>query len=358
MVAAYLLFVADDVRRRLAALGLRSLDEAVGRVELLRRRGDLGFGGSGPDGAGGAERASTLDVTALLAAPVADGPRAYSGSLAIQAPRDALGDRVCDDAFEALYGGTVQHLKYDIRNTDRAVGARLGGAVGLEFGDTDSDDRGRVSARFTGEAGQSFGAFLSGGVEFVLTGEANDYVGKGMAGGRIVVRPPAEGRARQDASPVLVGNAVLYGATGGELFVAGRAGERFAVRNSGATAVIEGVGDHACEYMTGGTVVVLGATGANLGAGMTGGECYVCDDHAEVLARINVGLVEARRPDGAQLRRLRDLLEHHVQVTRSQRATVLLTDWDAAGAAFWRIAPRGELSRMEVVGEGSVSAAV
>ncbi len=357
MVAAYLLFVADDVRRRLAALGLRSLDEAVGRVELLRRRSDLGSDTSGPDGVGRAGRASTLDVTALLAAPVGDGPRAYSGSLAIQAPRDTLGDRVCDDAFEALYGGTVQHLTYDIRNTDRAVGARLGGAVGLEFGDTDGDDRGRVSARFTGEAGQSFGAFLSGGVEFVLTGEANDYVGKGMAGGRIVVRPPTAGRVRHAAPPVLVGNAVLYGATGGELFVAGRAGERFAVRNSGATAVVEGVGDHACEYMTGGAVVVLGPTGANLGAGMTGGECFIFDDQAEVLARVNVGLVDARRLDGAALRRLRGLLERHVQVTGSQRGRALVEDWEAAGGAFWRIAPRGELSWMEV-GEGSVGAAV
>ncbi|MDQ3710253.1 MAG: glutamate synthase-related protein, partial [Actinomycetota bacterium] len=364
MVAAYLLFVADDVRRRLAALGLRSLDEAVGRVELLRRRRDLGScvsgpGGAGRDGVGRAGRAGTLDVSALLAAPAGDGPRAYSGSLAIQAPRDALGDRVCDDAFQALYRGTVQHLTYDIRNTDRAVGARLGGAVGLEFGDTDADDRGRVSVRFTGEAGQSFGAFLSGGVEFLLTGEANDYVGKGMAGGRIVVRPPEAGRACRDAPPpVLAGNAVLYGATGGELFVAGRVGERFAVRNSGATAVVEGVGDHACEYMTGGAVVVLGVTGANLGAGMTGGECYICNDHAEVLVRVNGGLVEARRPDGAQLRRLRGLLEHHVQVTGSLRATALLEDWEAAGGAFWRIAPRGELSRMEVVGEGSMGAAV
>src|SRR5690606_33721214 len=160
----------------------------------------------------------------------------YEGSLPIQAPRDELGDRVFDDAFESLWDGTLLNLKYDIRNRDRTVGARLGGAIGLEFPPDDSgrrrSDMGGVSVRFSGEAGQSFGAFLSQGVEFVLTGEANDYVGKGMDGGRIVIRPPAD----DAGDPVLVGNTVLYGATGGELFVAGRAGERFAVRNSGAWA--------------------------------------------------------------------------------------------------------------------------
>ena len=344
MVAAYLLFVAQEVRAGLALLGVRSLDEVVGQVEMLRPR-DLG------------DHVPELDVTPLLAAPErADAERCHTGSLPIQAPRGALGDQVFDDAFESLWDGTVLNLKYDIRNADRTVGARIGGAIGLEFGDGGSDGAppGSVSVRFTGEAGQSFGAFLAKGVEFVLTGEANDYVGKSMAGGRIVIRPPAD----DAGDAVLLGNTVLYGATGGELFVAGRAGERFAVRNSGAWAVVEGVGDHACEYMTGGVVLILGGTGSNVGAGMTGGECYVLDETSAILARVNSQLVEAHRPDSAQLSRLRTLVARHVELTGSVRGAALLEDWDRAGDALWRIAPRGELARIETVHEGSVGAPV
>jgi glutamate synthase domain-containing protein 2/glutamate synthase domain-containing protein 1/glutamate synthase domain-containing protein 3 len=338
MVAAYLLFVAEEVRRSLAAIGLRSLDEAIGRVDLLR-----------PRDVSGHPRALSLDVTPLLV-DAGPGPRGYQESLPIQAPRGELGDRVFDDAFESVWEGTLLQLKYDILNTERTVGARLGGAIGLEFGDRMPE--GSVSVRFTGEAGQSFGAFLSDGVEFVLTGEANDYVGKGMAGGRIVIRPPAN----DAGDPVLVGNTVLYGATGGELYVAGRAGERFAVRNSGAVAVVEGVGEHVCEYMTGGIVVVLGDTGFNVGAGMTGGVCYVLDETSEILARVNGQLVEACRPESSQLARLHELIQRHVELTGSARGTVLLTDWDDRSGAFWRIAPRGELARVEAVHEGSVGA--
>jgi glutamate synthase domain-containing protein 3 len=213
---------------------------------------------------------------------------------------------------------------------------------------------GSVSVRYSGEAGQSFGAFLDGNVELVLTGEANDYVGKGMAGGRIVIRPPADDASQDDPGqppPVLLGNTVLYGATGGELFVAGRAGERFAVRNSGAVAVVEGVGDHACEYMTSGAVVILGAVGSNLGAGMTGGECFVFDPTRSVLARLNNQLVDAHRPDGPQFARLHDLVARHVELTGSYRAGELLTQWDTAGSAFWRVAPRGELARLETAAQ-------
>ena len=346
MVAAYLLFVAEEVRRGLAHLGFRSLDEVIGRPDLLRRR---------PLDPVQAARAVTVDVEPLLAG--GDGrPHGYEGSLPIQAPRDELGDRVFDDAFESLWDGTLLNLKYDIRNRDRTVGARLGGAIGLEFPPDENgrrrSDMGSVSVRFTGEAGQSFGAFLSHGVEFVLTGEANDYVGKGMDGGRIVIRPPAD----DAGDPVLVGNTVLYGATGGELFVAGRAGERFAVRNSGAWAVVEGVGEHACEYMTGGVVVILGPTGSNIGAGMTGGEAYILDPTSEVLARVNTQLVEARRPDTAQLARLRELVARHHELTGSAVARDLLADWERSAAAFWRVAPRSEMSLVAAVHERTVGA--
>ncbi|MDQ4129569.1 MAG: glutamate synthase-related protein, partial [Actinomycetota bacterium] len=257
MVAAYLLFVAEEIRRGLAGLGLRSLEEAIGRVDLLRPREVQG-------------RASRLDPTPLLV-DVGDEPRRFTGHVPFQRPHSELGDQVFEDALETIFlGGLVEYV-YDIRNSERTVGARIGGAIGLEFGET--TPHGMARLRFHGEAGQSFGAFLTDGVELVLTGEANDYVGKGMGGGRIVIRPPSN----DVGDPVLVGNTVLYGATGGELFVAGRAGERFAVRNSGATAVVEGTGDHTCEYMTNGVVVVLGPTGSNLGAGMSGGEAFVYD---------------------------------------------------------------------------------
>src|SRR2546425_5391359 len=186
--------------------------------------------------------------------------------------------------------------------------------MGREFGEGALP--GKAVVRFNGQAGQSFGAFLAAGVEFTLEGEANDYVGKGMGGGRIVIVPPA-GDA---GDPWLVGNTVLYGATGGELYVAGRAGERFAIRNSGATAVIEGAGEHCCEYMTGGTVVVLGPVGLNLGAGMTGGEAFVYDPTASMPPRVNPELVEHHRPVEEHLAGLRALVERHLELTGSASA--------------------------------------
>jgi glutamate synthase domain-containing protein 2/glutamate synthase domain-containing protein 1/glutamate synthase domain-containing protein 3 len=327
MVAAYLTMVAEEVRRQLARLGLRSLDEAIGRVDLLARRAGL---------TGKAER---VDVAPLLVDPGV-GERRFVARQPIQDPRSDLGDRIFEDALETIFLGGITEYTYPISNADRTVGARLGGAVGLEFGAAAPPGLARL--RFAGAAGQSFGAFVTDGIELVLDGEANDYVGKGLGGGRIVIRPPAD----DAGDPVLVGNTVLYGATGGELFVAGRAGERFAVRNSGATAVVEGTGDHPCEYMTGGTVVVLGPPGNNVGAGMSGGECFVFDPTGDVLARVNRQLVEARRPDGPQVARLRDLMERHAVLTGSVRAARLLADWDATVDAVWRIAPKTELERV------------
>ncbi|MDX1659311.1 MAG: glutamate synthase-related protein [Nitriliruptorales bacterium] len=333
-VAAYLLFVAEEVRRGLAALGLTSLEDAIGRVDLLRIRDDI-------DG-----HAARLDVRPLIA-DVGEGTRRFVETLPIQDPRSELGDRVFEDSLETVFLGGIVEYRYDITNAERTVGARLGGAVGLEFGQ--SEPHGTARLRLSGEAGQSFGAFLSSGVELVLDGEANDYVGKGMGGGTIVIRPPDN----DAGDPVLVGNTVLYGATGGELFVAGRAGERFAVRNSGAVAVVEGTGDHACEYMTGGTVVILGRTGANVGAGMSGGECYVLDPSSEVLARVNRQLVEAHRPHGWQLAELRDLVDRHATVTGSRRANELLDSWEDIGGSFWRIAPKSELEKVAAEGAGA-----
>ncbi|MDX6504629.1 MAG: glutamate synthase large chain, partial [Gaiellaceae bacterium] len=246
-VEAYLLFVAEEVRRTLASLGLRSLDEATGRTELLRQREVENV------------RANLLDISPLLAKG-GDGPTRYLGESPLEAPGGALNARLALEGADALEEPGTIELAYPIRTGDRTVGARLGGDIGERF--ALERPPGKVHVRFTGAAGQSFGAFLAKGITLELEGVANDYVGKGMGGGRIVIKQPAD----DAGDPVLVGNTVLYGATGGALYVAGRAGERFGVRNSGATAVVEGTGDHPCEYMTSGTVVILGPHGRNLGA--------------------------------------------------------------------------------------------
>ncbi|HZA19207.1 MAG TPA: glutamate synthase-related protein, partial [Actinomycetota bacterium] len=279
-VAAYLLLVAEEVRLLLSSLGLRSLDEAVGRTELLRQRPT------------GDPRSDALDLSVLLQG--LDGTRRFTGALDIQRPRSELGDKLVVDARPAFEEGTDTVLSYPITTADRTVGARLGAEVASRSGH--GRPLGRIRVSFEGEAGQSFGAFLADGIDLTLTGEANDYVCKGMSGGRVVVRPP-----ENDAGdPYLVGNTVLYGATGGQLFVAGRAGERFAVRNSGAVAVVEGTGDHACEYMTAGAVVILGPTGRNVGAGMSGGEAYVYDPDGALDHHLNPQLVAAYDPSPGQ----------------------------------------------------------
>jgi glutamate synthase domain-containing protein 3 len=217
---------------------------------------------------------------------------------------------------------------------------------------------GTVTVRFSGSAGQSFGSFLSEGTEFVLTGEANDYAGKGMGGGRILIQPPSD----DAGDPFLLGNTVLYGATGGELFCAGRAGERFAVRNSGAVAVVEGVGEHACEYMTGGTVVILGPVGHNLGAGMTGGEVFVYDPGIALRAMVNGELVDVHRLVGEHellaehALHLRELLERHVAYTGSAVAASILEAWSEALHHFWRVAPKADVARIENQHEGTTAA--
>ena len=314
-VQGYLLFVAEEVRRYLAALGLRTFAEAVGRADLLRRRET------------NERRSSSLDLRRLTDAR----PGGFTGEAQPCADGGELGQRLAGDAAAALEEDRLVELRYSIGNRDRTVGARLGVEIGRRFGA--GPPPGRVRARLEGSAGQSFGAFLAAGVELEVVGEANDYVGKGMSGGRIVVLPPCD----DAGDPVLLGNAALYGATGGELFSSGRAGERFAVRNSGATAVVEGVGDHACEYMTGGRVVVLGEVGLNAGAGMSGGELYVLDAAGRLPLRLNTQLVVAERYAGEELRAL---LEAHVRHTGSARAVAILERWHDAEQLFWRVLPR------------------
>src|SRR5438105_11142603 len=321
-VAAYFLFVAEEARRLLASLGLRSLDEAIGRVECLRQKKVE------------EARGNTMDLTPLITPP--EDPsvlRRFVAPVDIQRPRSALGDQLAADAFRAIWDGDEIDLRYKITNSDRTVGAALGGAIALEWGEV--PPRGTAMVRFDGSAGQSYAAFLTDGIEFELVGEANDYVGKGMAGGRAVIRPPANDKGE----PAPAGNTCLYGATGGTVFIAGAAGERFAVRNSGATAVVEGVGDHCCEYMTGGTVVVLGPVGYNLGAGMTGGQAFVWDPDSSLTARLNTALVQAERPDSWQVEELRWLIERHAELTGSPHAVELLKDWHTTVMHLWFVAP-------------------
>jgi glutamate synthase (ferredoxin) len=348
-VAAYLLFVASEAREHLAALGLRSMDEAVGRVECLRQR------------TVGEARADSLDLSMLVTPPAeVDAARHFVAGVPIQRPRSDLGDRLMADAFHGVWDGDDVHLAYPIGNADRTVGAALGGAIALEWGDT--SPRGTAKARFDGSAGQSFGAFLTDGIELELVGEANDYVGKGMGGGRIVIRPPANdasfasGVNVADAAPVLAGNTCLYGATGGGVYIAGTVGERFGVRNSGANAVVEGAGDHACEYMTGGTVVILGPVGYNVGAGMTGGACYVWDPHARLNGRLNTSLVDAVRPDADHLQELRWMIELHVELTGSTHAQRILDDWVVTALQTWYVGPVDRVARIETQQAGRIGA--
>ncbi|HSF61733.1 MAG TPA: glutamate synthase large subunit [Gaiellaceae bacterium] len=327
MVQAYLLFVAEEVRRLLRSLGFRSLEEAVGTVECLRQRRT------------GDSAADTLDLSPLLARS-AEGVSRYAGGARARSG-DRLGILLHAQGRPALAEPALIEPRHLITNGDRAVGARLGGAIARSAGS--GPPAGRVRVRFEGSAGQSFGAFLTTGVELYLVGEANDGVGKAMSGGRIVISAPPD----DAGDPCLLGNTALYGATGGKLFCAGSAGERFAVRNSGAVAVVEGVGDHACEYMTAGTVVVLGEVGLNFGAGMTGGEAYVFDPAGTLDVGLNEKLVLAHIPDSNHLLEVRELVERHLRYTGSERAAALLEGWEESTSGVLRIAPKAEVSARE-----------
>jgi len=323
-VINYLLGVAEGVRSLLAQLGARRLDEIIGRADLLRPR-----------------PGAAVDVAALLAElPAPDDLRPRRCVVARNLrPEEPYDETHLLPHLPAIVSGQPVELHLPLRNVHRAVAARLAGAVAVRFGDEGLPE-GSVRLHFVGAAGQSFGAFLVPGIHLRLIGEANDYVGKSMAGGEIVLVPPAPLLAHSWRH-VIAGNTVLYGATGGRLFAAGRVGERFAVRNSGATAVVEGCGDHGCEYMTGGVVVVLGEVGRNFGAGMTGGEAFVYDDAETLPQRYNTQLVTITRVTGGDAERLRGLVAAHYEATGSRRARMLLGNWEAHLMRFWKVAPKG-----------------
>ncbi|ACY98411.1 MULTISPECIES: glutamate synthase large subunit [Thermomonospora] len=318
-------FIAQEVREYLAALGFRSLDEAIGRIDMLDTREAVDHW-----------KASGLDLSPILhqpANPYGNAPRCVNRQ--DHGLEKALDNTLIQLAESAITRGEKVKLDLPIRNVNRTVGTMLGHEITLRHGGAGLPDD-TIDITFTGSAGNSFGAFVPRGVTLRLIGDANDYVGKGLSGGRITLRPHPDAPFEAEHQ-IIAGNVILYGATSGELFARGIVGERFCVRNSGATAVVEGVGDHALEYMTGGRAVILGATGRNLAAGMSGGIAYVLD---LVPARVNTEMVEIEPLDEADRTFLRDIIERHQAETGSTVAGKLLADWEGSLNRFSKIMPR------------------
>lgn len=313
-VVSLFTLLAEEIRHHLAMMGARTLSEIVGRTDLLRN-----------EAPGSAVAESLLEL--LKAEPTVRHTGRYE-----PIKRSSLGELLAAVGERAVDEGSRVERFFPVSNTDRAVGTRLSGAIAerrLAGGGTD----GSVDIRLSGTAGQSLGAFLMDGVSIRLDGTANDYVGKGMGGGSIAILPSVQG----DGIPQGAGNAVLYGATAGNLFIRGAVGQRFAVRNSGAVAVIEGCSDHGCEYMTGGTVVILGPVGRNLAAGMTGGTAFIYDPDRiapRYAAETSPQMARVGAPD---IDELRALVESHYRITASETAQGLLDDWEIAAEAFWVI---------------------
>lgn len=332
MVINYFRFVADEVRQLLAELGARSLDEIIGRVDLMELI------------EGQTKRQRQLDLTPILSDEglLPENPRFCTEPRNVPIDEGKLAETMVETALPAIEEKAGGEFRFEVRNFNRSIGARVAGEIARRYGNDGMRDA-PITFHLTGTAGQSFGAFNVEGMNLHLTGDANDYVGKGMGGGCIVVGPPA-GALFEAKETVIIGNTCLYGATGGHLFASGQAGERFAVRNSGATAVIEGAGDHCCEYMTGGVVTVLGPTGVNFGAGLTGGFAYVLDLNRDFVDRYNHDLIDIHRitPEGMEqhLHHLRSLISQHVELTGSVWGQEILDDFRTYLAKFWLVKPK------------------
>ncbi|MBB4607842.1 glutamate synthase large subunit [Sphingomonas yabuuchiae] len=337
-------FIAEEVRDILARLGVRSLDEVIGRTELLRQVSR------------GAEHLDDLDLNPVLAkVDATDAERRFSLSTFRNEVPDSLDAQIIKDASAVFSRGEKMQLTYSVRNTHRAVGTRLSSEITRKFGMSKLAD-GHVTVRLRGSAGQSLGAFLCKGITLEVFGDANDYVGKGLSGGTIIVRPAVSSPLASQKNTI-IGNTVLYGATSGRLFAAGQAGERFAVRNSGAVVVVEGCGANGCEYMTGGTAVVLGEVGANFGAGMTGGMAFIYDPEERFPRRANPENIVWQRLASAHWEGvLRGLIEEHAARTDSKWSKGLLEDWDRAAGHFWQVVPKEMLTRLAHPLDDSVEA--
>jgi len=340
-VVNYFFFVAEEVREIMAKLGIRKFDELVGRADLLDMRAGIEHW-----------KARGLDFTKIFHQPPvpAEVPRRHTEDQDHGLAK-ALDHTLIEQARPALEKGQKVRIETKITNVNRTCGTMLSGEVARRYGNAGLPDD-TIYIKLTGTAGQSFGAFLAKGVTLELTGEGNDYVGKGLSGGRLIIKPSPDFRGDTQQN-IIVGNTVMYGATDGEAFFAGVGGERFAVRNSGGMAVVEGVGDHGCEYMTGGTVVVLGMTGRNFAAGMSGGIAYVLDEDGSFKHRCNLAQVALEKvlPAGRQAAgeplhlgqadetQLKALIVRHAEYTGSKTAAAILANWDAWREKFVKVYP-------------------
>ncbi len=340
-VVNYFFFVAEEVRELMASIGIRKFDDLIGRADLLDMQAGIEHW-----------KARGLDFSKIFYLPKVDSTVSrHNNEAQSHGLERALDNKLIEQAKPALEKGEKVVIESPISNTNRTVGTMLSNQVAVRYGhDGLPDDT--ITVKLSGTAGQSFAAFLAHGITFELTGEGNDYVGKGLCGGRIVIKPPAAFRGKPEEN-IIVGNTVMYGATAGESYFRGVAGERFCVRNSGASAVVEGVGDHGCEYMTGGAVVVLGQTGRNFAAGMSGGIAYVYDEDGMFAKRCNLNMVSLEKivsadkvvhlvgehngqPDETALL---DLLNKHADYTGSARARAMLNDWNSYRGKFVKVMP-------------------
>jgi glutamate synthase (NADPH/NADH) large chain len=339
MVINFFRFVGEETRQLMAELGVRKLEELIGRVDLLALQPGI------------TARQARLDLTPILSADglAKDAPQFCTDLRNDPFDKGELAEEMLQAVLPAIEAKSGGKFGFEVRNYNRSIGARLSGEIARRYGNVGMLDA-PLEISLRGTAGQSFGVWNVAGLNLTLIGDANDYVGKGMAGGRIVIRPP-EGVAYEVRETAIIGNTCLYGATGGTLFAAGTAGERFAVRNSGATAVIEGTGDHCCEYMTDGVIVVLGRTGVNFGAGMTGGFAYVLDVERDFVDRYNHELIDIHRisPENmeAHAHHLRVLLTEHVAATGSEWGEMILEEYRTFLPKFWVVKPKAaELSSL------------
>ncbi|MEZ8155234.1 glutamate synthase large subunit [Vibrio splendidus] len=329
MVVNYFTGLADEVRQYLAELGVEKLTDLIGRTDLLEAVQGL------------TAKQSKLDLSSILEAPVSpEGHPLFWTEPNAPFDKAQLNQQILDDAIDAIEKRQSTSLYYNVINTDRSIGARISGEIAKRYGNQGMAGS-PIKLHLDGTAGQSFAVWNAGGVELYLTGDANDYVGKGMAGGKVVIKPH-QGTAFVCNEATIIGNTCLYGATGGKLFAAGTAGERFGVRNSGTVAVIEGAGDNACEYMTGGIVAILGATGVNFGAGMTGGFAYVMDKNEDFQGRVNNESVEALSLSDLFIHQehLRGLIAEHLEETGSVHAEAILANFDEWIPKFYLVKPK------------------
>ncbi|MFV2074093.1 MAG: glutamate synthase-related protein, partial [Thermoanaerobaculales bacterium] len=336
MVVNFFNAVSEEVRQHLADLGLRKLDDLIGRPEFLRQR-------HVPEH----PKANLIDLSRLLHDVGKDNDRGLARHC-LQDRNDGmhatpLDDKIIQDARNSIRDKEPIQLAYKVKNTHRNIGTKLSGVVADHHGNRGLPD-GTIAIALRGSAGQSFGTFLTGGIRLTLTGESNDYVGKGMCGGEIILKAPAERKFVPHENSI-VGNTVMYGATGGHLYVNGLAGERFCVRNSGGTAVVEGIGDHGCEYMTNGLVVILGATGKNFGAGMSGGLAFVLDLDDRFEKLYNPEMVRVSPLDDPEdINTVKQLIYQHLEYTESERARDILRDWDTYREKFRKVHPRADVA--------------